>query len=63
MAQRYTPAGYGFNPGILVIAETNVAFVGAGERLLAYDLLAPKRLWEDAADVTSGGGRVMMRTC
>ena len=30
--------------------ETNVAFVGGGERLLAYDLLAPKRLWEDAAD-------------
>lgn len=50
VAQRYAPADYGFYPGILIIPETNVAFVGAGERLLAYDLLAPKRLWEDAAD-------------
>ena len=50
VAQHYLPAGGGFHPGILIVAETNVAFVGAGERLLAYDLVAPKRLWEDAAD-------------
>jgi L-alanine-DL-glutamate epimerase-like enolase superfamily enzyme len=50
VTQRYAPAGYGFDPGVLIVAETNVLFVGAGERLLAYDLLAPKRLWEDAAD-------------
>jgi hypothetical protein len=50
VAQRYAPAGYGFNPGILLIPETDVVLVGAGDRLLAYDLVAPKRLWEDAAD-------------
>jgi len=27
-----------------------VLFIGAGRRLLAYDLSAPSRLWEDEAD-------------
>ena len=41
----------GFSPGVLVVPETDVLFVGAGERLLAYDLAHPARLWEDVAKV------------
>lgn len=52
VSQRYNPAGYGFNPGILIVPDTRIAFLGAGERLLAYRLGAsPERLWEDSAYV------------
>jgi hypothetical protein len=37
----------GFHPGALLIPERDLLFVGANERLLAYDLKAVKRLWED----------------
>src|SRR4051794_33044423 len=37
VAQRYGPAGI-FHPGALLVAETGVLFIGAGERLLAYSL-------------------------
>lgn len=50
VAQRYSPAGYSFYPGVLLVPETSVLFIGAGERLLAYDLQTPKRLWSDTAD-------------
>jgi hypothetical protein len=40
----------GFDPGVLIVPETSLLFVGAGERLLAYDLQKPARLWEDHAD-------------
>ena len=52
LTQRHDPTEYtGFSPGALVVPETDVLFVGAGERLLAYDLAHPARLWEDVADV------------
>jgi len=52
LAQRHDPTeAAGFYPGVLVVPETDVLFVGAGERLLAYDLAQPARLWEDVADV------------
>ena len=51
VAQRFSPASPGFEPGVLIVPETGVAFIGAGERLLAYDLRRAVRLWEDAADV------------
>ena len=52
VSQRYEPAGYGFSPGMLVVPETAVVFIGAGTRLLAYRLRpTPQRLWTDAADV------------
>jgi hypothetical protein len=51
VAQRYAPFGCGFNPGTLLIPETNMLFVGAGERLLCYDLLKPRRIWEDFTQV------------
>jgi hypothetical protein len=46
VAQRYDPSG-GFHPGVLLVPETNLLFVGAGERLLAYRLDGPSRLWMD----------------
>ena len=51
VSQRYSPAGHGFNPGVLIVDETDILFIGAGERLLAYNLKKPERLWEDAADI------------
>lgn len=50
IAQKFHPSVAGFHPGALVIPETDVLFLGAGERLLAYDLVKPQRLWEDKAD-------------
>jgi len=49
VTQRYSPAGTGFHPGILLVPEKDRLFLGAGQRLLAYDLRQPKRLWEDEA--------------
>ena len=51
VAQRYYPDTIaGCHPGVLLVPETGLLFVGAGERLLAYDLARPARLWEDQAD-------------
>jgi hypothetical protein len=46
---RYDPAA-SMAPGILVIPETGVIFIGAGPQLMAYELAGPKRLWEDEAE-------------
>lgn len=47
VAQRYSPGTQsGFYPGILFLPETNLLLLGAGERLLAYVLDEPGRLWE-----------------
>ena len=46
VTQRYKPAG-GFSPSILLVPETRLVFIGVGERLLAYELDGPSRLWED----------------
>jgi hypothetical protein len=52
VAQIYSPsADGGFHPGVLLVPEARTLFVGAGERLLAYELDSPRRLWEDAAEV------------
>jgi hypothetical protein len=51
ISQRFDPGPEaGFYPGTFLVAETGLLFVGAGTRLLAYDLRASRRLWEDAAD-------------
>ena len=50
ITQRYAPAGYGFYPGVLLVPETHRLFIGAGRRLLCYDLSKPARLWEDEAE-------------
>lgn len=49
VAQRYEPDV--FHPGAIVIPETHLLLIGAGERLLAYKLDNPQRLWEDKADI------------
>jgi hypothetical protein len=51
VAQRYSPAGGGFDPGIALVPETHILFLGAGRRLLAYDLTTPRRLWEDTCNM------------
>lgn len=53
VTQRFSPAVGGFSPGVLVVPETNVVFIGAGTRLLAYQRTADHwtRRWEDTADV------------
>jgi hypothetical protein len=63
--QRYSPSEGGFHPGLLIAVDTAVAFLGAGERLLAYELLPrPKRLWTDTISCGFWGwsqhGRVVL---
>ncbi|HEU5374606.1 MAG TPA: hypothetical protein VFV38_04130 [Ktedonobacteraceae bacterium] len=49
VAQRYSPGpSSGFYPGALFVPETSLLLLGAGERLLAYALDEPARLWECA---------------
>lgn len=51
VAQHYWPGREaGCYPGFLLVPETAILFIGAGERLLAYDLRGLARLWEDQAD-------------
>jgi hypothetical protein len=50
VVQRYSPAGFGFFPGALLIPEYGRLFLGAGRRLLAYDLSQPSRILEDETD-------------
>lgn len=40
----------GLGPGVLIAPDRDRLFVGGGERLLAYDLREPRRLWEDSAE-------------
>lgn len=47
LVQRYSPSGPGFPVGVLLVPETDRLFVGAGTRLVAYDLVQPCRLWID----------------
>jgi len=52
VAQRYDPSGWGFNPGLLIVRETDIVFIGAGTRVLAYKLRPqPSRLWLDQAAI------------
>lgn len=52
VSQRFEPGPEsGFHPGILVVPETSLLLIGAGTRILAYDLLGPRRLWHDDAEM------------
>lgn len=52
VSQRFEPGPEaGFHPGTFLIPESHILLLGAGKRLLAYDLRTPRRLWEDVADV------------
>lgn len=51
VSQHYAPGpDAGFNPGVYLLLETSLLFIGAGERLLAYRLDPPAQIWEDHAD-------------
>jgi len=39
-----------FKPSALIVPETERLFLGIDERLVAYDLSEPRRLWEDSTD-------------
>jgi len=50
VALRFDPGpGSGFHPGILLVPERDLLFVGAGTSLLAYKLSPVRRLWDDVA--------------
>jgi hypothetical protein len=52
VSQRFDPGPEeGFHPGTILIPENNLLLLGAGTRLLAYDLRIPCRLWEDVTEV------------
>jgi len=59
VTQWFSPSAAGFSPGVLVLPETQVAFIGAGIRLLCYRRGADQwiRLWEDTTDVGFWGWR------
>jgi hypothetical protein len=50
ISQSCEPHGGGFYPGALIVPETDVLFLGAGEKLWAYDLATPKRLWQESVE-------------
>lgn len=50
-SQQFHPGpSSGFHPGVIVIPESGILFIGAGTRVLAYDMKERRRLWEDTAD-------------
>lgn len=51
VVQRFAPDVGGFDPGIAFLPETAILFIGAGRRILAYDLSGPTRMWEDDAEM------------
>ncbi|WP_433200247.1 hypothetical protein ACQP00_28420 [Dactylosporangium sp. CS-047395] len=52
VTQRYSPAGGGFAPGVLLVPKRRQVFIGAGSRLLAYEARGGtwRRQWEDRAE-------------
>ena len=47
IAQKYQDERGTFTPGFLLVSDTSLFFLGAGERLLCYDIEKKVRLWED----------------
>jgi hypothetical protein len=45
----------GFFPGIALVPETGVLFLGAGDTISAYDLKTPRLLWRDHAEAGFSG--------
>ncbi len=52
VTQRYSPASPGFEPGVLLVPETGMLFIGAGTRLLGYRCTAGEwcQIFVDEAD-------------
>lgn len=52
VAQKYAPSGLGSSyPQALIIPETQMLFLGAGERIAAYRLDPPEKVWQDTAEL------------
>jgi hypothetical protein len=52
VAQKYAPSGLGSSyPQALIIPETHMLFLGAGERVVAYHLDLPEKVWQDSAEL------------
>jgi hypothetical protein len=47
---QYYKRPFAFAPAALLVPETRLLFLGVGERLLAYELDGPTRIWEDMTD-------------
>jgi hypothetical protein len=47
IVQGYEDYDNQFHPGILLIPETSLLFIGAGTRLLTYTWDPPRKLWEE----------------
>jgi hypothetical protein len=45
--QKYQDCQQTFSPGFLLVPDTSLIFVGAGKRLLCYNVEQKIRLWED----------------
>jgi len=50
ITQRYEDASGTFHPGFLVVPENSILFIGAGERLLGYNVERRERVFEDRTD-------------
>lgn len=46
---RYRDAAWLFSPGVLLVPETGIVFIGGGEHALVYDLQIPRLLWNEHA--------------
>jgi hypothetical protein len=51
VAQSCEPHDAGFDPGVLLVLETKLLLVGAGERILAFQLEPPGKRWEDHVQI------------
>ncbi|PDS34455.1 hypothetical protein CO665_30970 [Rhizobium anhuiense] len=50
VTQKYEDSSGTFHPGLLVVPETSILFIGAGERLLGYNVERRERVFEDRTD-------------
>ena len=50
VAQRFELSDAGFDPAALLAPETSTLFLGAGRRLLGYQLDPPRRLFEETVE-------------
>jgi hypothetical protein len=52
IAQRYNPSVInGFYPGVLIIPEKELMFLGAGDTISLYDLKNKNKKWKDSVDL------------
>ncbi len=50
VVSQYYKRPFAFAPAALLVPDTGLLFLGVGERLLAYELDGPTRIWEDVTD-------------